>query len=111
YDVAAERIKSGSSVVVFPEGTRGTDYAIRPFKKGPFVLAVKAGVPIVPVVIHGTLGILPKGRLVMRPGPIDVYLLDQVATAGLKYDDRDALAHDVHDRMQTVMESLYLNRK
>jgi 1-acyl-sn-glycerol-3-phosphate acyltransferase len=111
YDVAAERIKSGSSVVVFPEGTRGTDYAIRPFKKGPFVLAIKAGVPIVPVVIHGTLGILPKGRLVMHPGPIDVYLLDQVATAGLSYDDRDALAHDVHDRMQTVMESLYLNRK
>jgi 1-acyl-sn-glycerol-3-phosphate acyltransferase len=111
YDVAAERIKSGSSVVVFPEGTRGTDYAIRPFKKGPFVLAIKAGVPIVPVVIHGTLGILPKGRLVMHPGPIDVYLLDQVATAGLSYDDRDALARDVHDRMQTVMESLYLNRK
>jgi len=111
YDVAVERIKSGSSVVVFPEGTRGTDYAIRRFKKGPFVLAIKAGVPIVPVVIYGTIGILPKGKLVMHPGPIDVYLLDQVQTSGLAYDDRDALAHDVRERMQTVMDDLYLNRK
>jgi len=111
YDVAADRIKSGSSVVVFPEGTRGTDYSIRRFKKGPFVLAIKAGVPIVPVVIYGTIGILPKGKLLMRPGPIDVYLLDQVPTAGLAYDDRDALAHDVHDRMQAVMDNLHLNRK
>lgn len=111
YDVAADRIKSGSSVVVFPEGTRGTDYSIRRFKKGPFVLAIKAGVPIVPVVIYGTIGILPKGKLVMHPGPIDVYLLEQVPTAGLTYDDRDTLAHDVRDRMQAVMDNLYLNRK
>ena len=111
YDVAVERIKSGTSVVVFPEGTRGTEYAIRRFKKGPFVLAIKAGAPIVPVVIYGTIGILPKGQLLMHPGPIDVYLLDQVPTAGLSYDDRDSLARDVHDRMQSVMDGLYLNRK
>jgi hypothetical protein len=47
----------------------------------------------------------------MHPGPIDVYLLDQVQTSGLAYDDRDALAHDVRERMQTVMDDLYLNRK
>jgi 1-acyl-sn-glycerol-3-phosphate acyltransferase len=111
YDVAAERIKSGGSVVVFPEGTRGTDYAIRHFKKGPFVLAIKAGVPIVPVVIYGTIAILPKGKLVMHPGVVDVYLLDPVPTAGLTYDDRDTLADDVHVRMQSVMDDLYLNRK
>ncbi len=111
YDVAAERIKSGSSVVVFPEGTRGTDYAIRRFKKGPFVLAIRAGVPIVPVVIHGTIDILPKRKLVMHPGPVDVYLLEQVPTVGLTYDDRDTLADDVRSRMQTVMNNLYLNRK
>ncbi len=110
YDVAAERIKAGSSVVVFPEGTRGTKYSIRNFKKGPFVLAIKAGAPIVPVVIYGTLQILPKGSLLMRPGAVDVYLLDQVQTAGLAYDDRDPLAQDVHNRMQEVMDGLHLNR-
>ena len=54
YRVAADRIRAGASVVVFPEGTRGRTYALRQFKKGPFVLAVAAGVPIVPTIVHGT---------------------------------------------------------
>jgi 1-acyl-sn-glycerol-3-phosphate acyltransferase len=109
YDLAAARIQGGSSVVVFPEGTRGTEYRIRRFKKGPFVLAIKAGVPIVPVVVYGTIEILPKGRLLMHPGTIDVYVLDQVPTAGLAYDARDALAQTVQDNMQSVMNDLHLN--
>jgi 1-acyl-sn-glycerol-3-phosphate acyltransferase len=109
YDVAAARVRDGSSIVVFPEGTRGTAYPIRRFKKGPFVLAIKAGVPIVPVVVYGTIGILPKGRLLMHPGVIDVYVLDPVPTAGLTYDDRDTLTRTVHDRMQSVMNDLNPN--
>lgn len=110
YELAAARIRDGSAVVVFPEGTRGRDYSIRPFKKGPFVLAIKAGVPIVPIVIHGTIEILPKGRLLMHPGVVDVHMLDPVSTAGLTYADRDPLAQMVHDRMQEAMDDLYLNR-
>lgn len=110
YDVAAARIRDGSSVVVFPEGTRGTEYAIRRFKKGPFVLAIKAGAPIVPVVVFGTLEILPKGRLFMHPGVVDVYLLDQISTAGMDYQRRDELAGTVHDKMELFMNGLYLNR-
>ena len=110
YDVAAARIRDGSSVVVFPEGTRGTAYPIRRFKKGPFVLAIKAGAPIVPVVVYGTLEILPKGRLFMHPGNVDVYLLDQIPTAGMDYHRRDELAGTVHDKMESVMNSLHLNR-
>jgi 1-acyl-sn-glycerol-3-phosphate acyltransferase len=106
YDTAAGRIRGGSSVVVFPEGTRGRTYSIRPFKKGPFVLAIKAGAPIVPVVVHGTIEILPKGRLLMHPGVIDVYVLDQSLTTGLDYEDRDALAQTVHDQMREVMTNL-----
>lgn len=110
YDIAAARIRGGTSVVVFPEGTRGTEYPIRRFKKGPFVLAIKAAAPIVPVVVYGTLEILPKGKLLMHPGVVDVYLLDQVPTAGLDYDCRDQLSSTVHDRMEAVMNDLYLNR-
>lgn len=110
YDVAAGRIRNGSSVVVFPEGTRGREYSLRPFKKGPFVLAIKAAVPIVPVVIRGTIEILPKGKLLMHPGNIDVYMLDPVPTTGLTYSDRDALAQTVHDRMQAVMNDLHPNQ-
>ncbi|MGH8102173.1 MAG: lysophospholipid acyltransferase family protein, partial [Chthoniobacterales bacterium] len=61
YEDAAKQIHGGNSVIVFPEGTRGFDYSIRPFKKGPFVLAIAAGVPIVPVLTHGTIEVIGKG--------------------------------------------------
>src|SRR4029434_6736432 len=57
--VAAERIRPGASVVVFPEGTRGRVYALRQFKKGPFVLAVAAGVPVHPTIRHRTRAAMP----------------------------------------------------
>jgi 1-acyl-sn-glycerol-3-phosphate acyltransferase len=109
YKVAAERIRNGSSVIVFPEGTRGTSYPIRPFKKGPFVLAVEAGVPIVPCLVHGTIEVLPKKTFRIRSGWVDVHLLEPVSTAGYTYDDRNTLAEIVHDRMATAMNTLYLN--
>ncbi|MEO7218108.1 MAG: lysophospholipid acyltransferase family protein [Gemmatimonadaceae bacterium] len=110
YDIAAARIRGGSSVVVFPEGTRGSEYAIRRFKKGPFVLAIKAQAPVVPVVIYGTLDVLPKGKLFLKPGIIDVYILDQVPTTGMTYDDRESLTHTVHERMASVMNDIHSNR-
>ncbi len=107
YDEAAARIRDGRSVVVYPEGTRGTTYAIRPFKKGPFVLAIAAGVPIVPTLIHGTLEALPRGSLRLRPGRVDVHLLEPVATAGLGYDAREELSTRVHDRLASELLDRY----
>ena len=107
YDVAAERIKQGNSVVVFPEGTRGHAYALRPFKKGPFVLAIAAGVPIVPVIVHGTIEIMKKGSVWAHPGTIDVHLLQPVSTTGVDYDHREALMQTVRTRMADAMRSLY----
>lgn len=107
YRVAAERIREGASVVVYPEGTRGKSYALRPFKKGPFVLAVAAGVPIVPTIIHGTIEVLPRGSFWVRARTIDVHFLEPVPTAGLAYDDRDRLMRVVYDRMAVGMRELY----
>jgi 1-acyl-sn-glycerol-3-phosphate acyltransferase len=107
YDVAAERIRSGSSVVVFPEGTRGHAYPLRPFKKGPFVLAIAAGVPIVPIIVHGTIEIMPKGSWWVHPGTIDVHLLEPVSTSGVDYDHREALMQTVRTRMADAMRELY----
>ncbi len=109
YTVAAGRIRDGSSVVVFPEGTRGTSYPVRPFKKGPFVLAIKAQVPVVPCLVYGTIEVLPKQSWYIHPGRVDVHLLEPVPTTGFDYDDRDALATLVHERMDTAMHSLYPN--
>jgi 1-acyl-sn-glycerol-3-phosphate acyltransferase len=107
YDVAAEKIRSGNSVVVFPEGTRGRAYPLRPFKKGPFVLAIAAGVPIVPVIVHGTIEIMPKGSLWVHPGTIDVHLLEPVSTTGVDYDHREALMQTVRTRMADAMRDIY----
>jgi 1-acyl-sn-glycerol-3-phosphate acyltransferase len=107
YEEAAERMKSGRNVVVFPEGTRGTSYALRPFKKGPFVLAVAAAAPIVPTLIHGTIEVLPRHSLWLRRGEVHVHLLEPVPTAGRTYADRDALAREVYDRLAAAQQALY----
>jgi 1-acyl-sn-glycerol-3-phosphate acyltransferase len=107
YEVAADRIREGNSVVVFPEGTRGRAYPLRPFKKGPFVLAIAAGVPIVPVIVHGTIEIMRKGSLWAHPGQIDVHLLEPVSTAGVDYDHREALMQAVRTKMADAMRDFY----
>ena len=107
YDIAAERIRAGNSVVVFPEGSRGHDYPIRPFKKGPFILAIAAGVPVVPVLLFGTRDVFAKGTMLVRSGPLHIHLLEPVPTAGLDASDRDELAQTVRSRMVDALDSLY----
>jgi 1-acyl-sn-glycerol-3-phosphate acyltransferase len=107
YQVAAEQIRAGAPVVVYPEGTRGSTYALRPFKKGPFVLAIAAGVPIVPTLIHGTIDIMPRSGWRIRPGSVDIHLLEPIETAGLSYGDREQLMRLVWHRMADAMRDLY----
>ena len=107
YRVAAERIRAGASVVVFPEGTRGRSYALRPFKKGPFVLAVAAGVPMVPTVVHGTLEVMSRDSFRVRAGVVDIHFLDSVDTEGLSYEDRNRLSRATWERMASAMNELY----
>lgn len=71
-DKAAQQIRDGISIIVFAEGTRSPDLTVKPFKKGPFALAMKAGVPLVPVAIEGSGQLMPKNRWVITPGPIKV---------------------------------------
>ena len=107
YADAARQVKEGFSVAVYPEGTRGRSYALRPFKKGPFVLAIAAQVPIVPVIVHGTREIQPKGAVRVRPGAIELTLLEPVPTVGLTYDDRERLMQTVWERMAAELERRY----
>ena len=104
---AAAKIREGNSVVVFPEGTRGAEYPLRSFKKGPFVLAITAGVPVVPMVIHGTIERMRKGSWAINPGVIEVTFLDPIPTAGYTYDDRGRLVEVVRSRMSAVLREKY----
>lgn len=82
----------GSSLIIFPEGTRSRDGTLLPFKMGPFVTAITLGLPIVPVVCHGTREVMPAGGyLAVLPGDIDVYVEEPIATRGLTQDDRERL--------------------
>jgi 1-acyl-sn-glycerol-3-phosphate acyltransferase len=69
-NLATALVRGGSSMIIFPEGTRGTSRELLPFKKGVFVMALKAGQPIVPISISGTRFIQPRGSLRVRPGPV-----------------------------------------
>jgi 1-acyl-sn-glycerol-3-phosphate acyltransferase len=70
---AAERaLEQGSCLVLFPEGTRSRDGSLLPFKRGPFILAMQSGAPVVPVSIVGATRLLPKGRLLLKAGTISV---------------------------------------
>ena len=79
---AAERIAAGASVVIFPEGTRSLDGQLLPFKRGAFLLAMKAGVPIVPFTINGSLERNPPKRLELNPGTVSVAFAEPIQTAG-----------------------------
>jgi len=96
---AAERIRKGISVLVFPEGTRGEGDRLLPFKKGAFVMALRAGVPIVPVVVRGARGIKRKGDFRVYPGSIEVRIGEPIATAGRGVGARDSLMCEVREAM------------
>ncbi len=94
-DVAANKIKSGVSVLIFPEGTRSRDGKIRSFKKGGFVLAIDSGVPIVPVVITGTRAIMPKGKFRIYPGHVSMVIQKPIDTAAYSRETKEALMESV----------------
>ena len=91
YEEASAYIKKGMSAVLFPEGTRSRTGELQPFKKGPFVLALAAQVPVVPVYIAGTFSLLPKGSLTLHPNPVAAMFGEPISTEGMEYEDRTRL--------------------
>lgn len=100
YDEAARMIRNGiSSPVVFPEGTRSRTGELLPFKNAPFGLAIAAQVPIVPVYVHHTFEILPKGAWRLRPRPIRLVVGEPIETKGFQPADRERLRDQVRAAM------------
>lgn len=94
---AAKKIRGGTSIIIFPEGTRSPDRRIQPFKKGPFALALQAGVPVVPVTIEGSGILMPKNSWEITPGPIRVRIGKPMDVSRFAEDDREGLARAVRD--------------
>jgi 1-acyl-sn-glycerol-3-phosphate acyltransferase len=91
YDDAATAIRGGMSAIVFVEGTRSRDGTLAEFKKGPFVLAIRAGAPVVPVHIAGGRNALAPGGWSVRRVPVTVSIGRPIPTKDLDFDDRDTV--------------------
>lgn len=97
-DMAAERVRNGTSIVIFPEGTRSPDGVLQDFKKGGFILAIKSQQPMVPISISGSCKILPKqGRWQIERAVIRMSIGKPIPTAGRTSKDRDWLMEAVRD--------------
>ena len=101
-DVAAQSIRAGNSFLIFPEGTRSRTSELLPFKKGGFIMAIKAQAPIVPVAVSGGREAMRKGSWFVRPVMVDVRIGDPVETAGMSLDDRDDLIDTVRARIEEL---------
>ena len=90
-------LKEGRSVCIAPEGTRSTSTNLGRFKKGAFHLAMQAGVPIVPVVIHNAIDVAPRGQFVIRPATVKITVLPAVSTKSWKAKTMNQHVHQVRD--------------
>jgi 1-acyl-sn-glycerol-3-phosphate acyltransferase len=97
---ATENIRRGKSYMVYPEGTRSKDGKLLPFKKGAFMMAIDAGVPVVPVTVSGATKIMPKGEFNVFPSTVRIIVHPPLSTTGYSRDN-------VAELMQKTREMIY----
>lgn len=99
----AESLRAGNSFLIFPEGTRSRTRELLPFKKGGFIMALQAGVPIVPVAVEGGRAAMHKGSKLIWPTTVTVTIGPPIETAGMTVDDRDTLITTVRATIQGML--------
>ena len=102
-DRAAGALRSGTSFLMFPEGTRSRSGELLPFKKGGFILAIKAQAPVVPVAISGARAAMKKGSRIIRPVTVTVRIGEPIETRGRSTTDRDELIGQVRSSIQEML--------
>ena len=102
-EAGAASIRSGNSFLIFPEGTRSRTAEMLPFKKGGFIMAIKAQAPIVPVAVQGGRDAMRKGSAVIRPVTVSVRIGEPIETAGLSLHDRDDLIETTRARIEALL--------
>ncbi len=102
---AAEVLRAGINMTIWPEGTRSRDGRLLPFKKGPFHLSMESGVPIVPVSVVGTHEIWPKGEFAIHPGTATVVFHEPIEPAG--FSSQEELIDAVRERIRSGLAEKY----
>jgi 1-acyl-sn-glycerol-3-phosphate acyltransferase len=96
---ATDAIRAGQSFLIYPEGTRSNDGRLQELKKGTAVMAIKAGVPIVPIACSGAHRVMEKRSLSIKPGDILVEFLEPIDASQYTFEQRDALTTRLHDEL------------
>jgi 1-acyl-sn-glycerol-3-phosphate acyltransferase len=99
----AQSLRDGNSFLIFPEGTRSRSGELLPFKKGGFIMAIEAQVPVVPVAVSGGRAAMRKGSAVVRPVRVSVRIGRPIPTRGLTLADRDDLIRRVRTEVQNLL--------
>ncbi len=102
-ETGAASIRAGNSFLIFPEGTRSRTADLLPFKKGGFVMALKAQAPIVPVAVQGGRAAMRKGSSIIRPVTVSIRVGEPIETAGLALENRDALIKRTRQRIEALL--------
>jgi len=100
---ATRNLKTGKSYVVYPEGTRSPDGRPLPFKKGAFLMAVDAGVPVVPITVSGSSRVMPKGKVRVLPGTIRLTIHEPISTTGYSRANVSQLVDLVRTRVVSAL--------
>jgi 1-acyl-sn-glycerol-3-phosphate acyltransferase len=99
----AELMQRGHSLIVFPEGTRSVDGRVGRLKRGVFLLAIEAGLPIVPVAVLRSRHVMLKGRLMTCPGDVGLVVHPPIATSGRSRDEAGTLAETVRNIIESTV--------
>ena len=103
FELAVERIRKGNTVVVFPEEGRSRQRAMRPFQRGGFLLALRSGLPILPVAIVGTFDVFRAGAKRVTPGPVTVKVGRPIPTEGLTVRQKDRLLKESRAQILSML--------
>jgi 1-acyl-sn-glycerol-3-phosphate acyltransferase len=103
FEMAVGRIRKGNTVVVFPEEGRSRDGAMRPFQRGGFLLALRSGLPILPVAIQGTYDVFRAGAKRVTPGPVTIRVGTPIPTEGLTVRDKDRLLEQSREQITRML--------
>jgi 1-acyl-sn-glycerol-3-phosphate acyltransferase len=102
-EAGAASIRDGNSFLIFPEGTRSHTADLLPFKKGGFIMAIKAGAPIVPVAVQGGRDAMRRGSAIIRPVVVSIRVGEPIETSGMALEDRGAVIERVRGRIAALL--------
>ena len=105
FDLAAQRIRQGNTVVIFPEEGRSRTLEMRPFQRGAFLLALKSELPVLPVAIEGTYNVMRVGAKRVTAAPVTIRVGTPIETADMKLRDKQRLSDEAREQISAMLGS------